>query len=99
MDITTKEDISEWFDSGLDEGQKYMIVVCDTFSYEDFPVYCTDDTDYSEKYIYHKNYTMQRIMEVYNLLEDKEDQLNMTRCFNGPPSAVPNFSEDNTDVI
>ncbi|MGV8130482.1 MAG: hypothetical protein ACP5N7_00085 [Candidatus Pacearchaeota archaeon] len=74
--------ISEWFDKGIKLGATHMIVVCDTFSHDDYPVYVKPDEDVREiekKYQY-KN--MQMVMEVYNLSDDKEKQMKQHRCFN-----------------
>lgn len=61
-----------------------MIVVCDSFDYEDYPVYVKKGEDVRAK---HKEYidgkhSMQRVMEVYSLNQDKEKQLNEHRAFN-----------------
>lgn len=82
---TTNNEISRWFDEGVKKGKKYLIVVCDAFDHEDYPVF-TDDKDFSDKYEHYKKANMQRIMEVYNLNEDKDVQLNEPRAFNFPPS-------------
>lgn len=51
-----------------------MIVVCDTYDYEDYPVYCSKE-DFKEKFMSHNGVNMQRIMEVYDLEEPKEKQM------------------------
>lgn len=76
---TTREDLSEWFDRGAQKGASYMVVVVDTFDYEDYPVFC--DTK-KEALIRMKDPgEMQRVMEVYDLKADKETQLNQYRSF------------------
>jgi CO dehydrogenase nickel-insertion accessory protein CooC1 len=72
---------TEWFDRGVEEGADYMIVVCDTFDYEDYPVYATA-AEFKEKYESHNG--MQRIMEVYDLHRDKAEQLRERRAMNLP---------------
>ena len=37
--MTTNTDIGEWFDDGVELGASHMIIVCDTFDHEDYPVY------------------------------------------------------------
>jgi hypothetical protein len=44
-----------------------MIVVCDTFDHEDYPVYAFGPEDCWGKYRSHDGVNMQRIMEVYDL--------------------------------
>jgi hypothetical protein len=81
----TKDDLSRWFDEGIKANQKYMIVVCDTFDYKDYPVYTGED-NFKEQYQKHDGVNMQRIMEVYDLSKNKPAQLNEFNSFNLPPS-------------
>ena len=81
--MTTRSEISEWFDRGKVSGEGYMIVVCDTFDYDDYPVYASEET-FEEKYASYRNASMQSIMEVYDLKLDKEMQLNEFRSFHYP---------------
>jgi len=37
--MTTKENIQQWFEEGLELGASHLLVVCDTFDHEDYPVY------------------------------------------------------------
>lgn len=77
---TTKQDISEWFDRGVKDGQSHMIIVCDTFDYCDYPSYAK--TKEQAENILKTPGEMQRVMEVYNLSMDKEKQLNTFRVWN-----------------
>lgn len=78
--MTTREDISGWFDRGVENGATHMIVVCDTFDYDDYPVYVSPEEDVRQKV---KDYSvnMQKVMEVYSMKHNKESQLNETRAF------------------
>lgn len=77
--MTTRQQISDWYQQGVEEGHRYMVVVCDTFYHEDYPVFCrsaekaqaTSDNPGS----------MQRVMERYDLHGDKESQLNERRAW------------------
>ena len=80
--MTTKEEISRWFDIGVQKNATYMIVVCDTFDWEDYPVYITQEQNVHDIYKMYNNENMQKVMEVYNLNMDKEFQLNQQRAFN-----------------
>ena len=74
----TMNDIEQWLDNaGKDD--THMLVVCDTFDYDDYPVY-TKDVHESIKH-YHAA-SMQTIMEVYNLSMDIDEQLNTNRVWN-----------------
>lgn len=81
-------DLSEWFDRGVKNGQRYMIVVCDTFDYDDYPVFCTVE-EFKKSYQDHNDQNMQRIMEVYDLSMPKEEQLKPgTRVMNFPRELI-----------
>jgi len=74
--MTSIQEISKWFDSGVKDGYTHMVIMCDTFDWEDYPQYFT----FSENVDIHKkikklNQNMQTVMEVYKLSEDKRKQL------------------------
>jgi hypothetical protein len=75
-------DIREWFEEGLSKGASHMIVVCDTFDHEDYPVFVKPEEDVHEKERAYSGRNMQRVMEVYNLRADMDDQLRQRRAFN-----------------
>ena len=76
--MTTREDIKRWLDEA-DENSTHMLVVCDTYDHSDYPVY-TDDIQHSLQDV--RDASMQRIMEVYNLSMDLNEQLNCRRAWN-----------------
>lgn len=75
----TKEDLSRWFDRGLKDGKTHMVVVCDTFDWEDYPVFCDSEEEARAKV--KSPGEMQKVMEVYHLPSDKEEQMSLRRCF------------------
>ncbi|MDP2934656.1 MAG: hypothetical protein Q8N59_02755 [bacterium] len=77
----TWEDIKKWFEAGVKEGATHMIVVCDTFDYDDYPVYVSKDEDVQGEYNKYHGKNMQQVMEVYSLRLDMEMQLNEERAF------------------
>lgn len=81
---TTKQDLSDWFDTGVAGKATHMIVVCDTFEHEDYPVYAGTDDEALKAYDAHNGENMQRVMEVYDLRMDKTMQLEGGRAFNLP---------------
>jgi hypothetical protein len=82
---TSIAELSLWFDRGIAEGATHMVVVCDTFDHEDYPVYCNSEKEAREKYANPGN--MQRVMEVYHLSSDKASQMiGGTRVLNFGPS-------------
>ena len=75
----TKQDISEWFNRGVQDKADYMIVVCDTYDWDDYPVYA-NKSDVHAKYQEHNGPNMQKVMEVYDLHSDKDEQMNERRA-------------------
>jgi len=79
--VTSRSDIERWLQRAKPK-HTHMIVVCDSFSYEDYPVFVSNDKDVREVSQKYNEKNMQRIMEVYNLGMDIESQLNERRAFN-----------------
>lgn len=75
-------DIRGWFESGVEQGATHMIVVCDPFDHEDYPVYVKPNEDVREKEASYAGRNMQRVMEVYNLGMGMDEQLSQRRAFN-----------------
>jgi ABC-type sulfate/molybdate transport systems ATPase subunit len=83
MDRTTQADIRKWLERGKSKsGCTHVIVACDTFDYEDYPVFVMEGEDVHEVYEKYNGSNMQTVMEVYNLSMDIEKQLNERRSFN-----------------
>ncbi len=76
----TSAQIKEWFEDGVAEGQKQLIVRCDTFSYDDFPVYAMSAKQ--AKQIANGRSNMEKTMEVYDLTADMQGQLDEDRALN-----------------
>jgi hypothetical protein len=65
---TSRSEIEEWVRAAYKKGCTHLIVVCDDFSLEDFPVEVFEGDDIEKKIEEHGNFkTMQRIMEVYSM--------------------------------
>lgn len=80
--MTSVNEISQWFDDGVKSGATHMIVACDTYDWSDYPSYVMPGEDPKEKEEKIRERGMQKIMEVYNLSMDKEQQLRQRRAFN-----------------
>lgn len=82
--MATKQDIRGWLERGLEKNATHVICVVDTFplDWEDYPVYVSPDDDVRKKEIKFKEASMQRVMEIYNLSMDLEEQLNEHRAWN-----------------
>lgn len=74
--MTTKSEIREWLERGAKKNATHMIVVCDTYDWDDYPVFVSADENVSEAMKRYDRVNMQKIMEVYNLGMDIETQLN-----------------------
>lgn len=81
---TEKTDLRKWFDDGVSEGAIYMIVCTDTFDYSDYPVYAKTVREAWVQFDAHDGKNMQRITEVYDLLRDREVQMEEFRAFHMP---------------
>lgn len=79
--MTTREDIYNWLtcEDRRKSHHTHMLVVVDTFDYGNYPVFTDSVQEAVDKY-HLKN--MQRVMEVYDLSLDLEEQLNEHRAWN-----------------
>jgi hypothetical protein len=80
--MTTQEEIKGWLKRGKKEKATHMIVVCDTFDYDDYPVFVHSNEDVHKVKEEYNGKDMQSVMEVYNLSMDWDTQLNQFRSFN-----------------
>ena len=71
----SRDDISRWFDAGKSKGATHMLVVCDTFDYDDYPVYVGPDEDVHEIVKAKTGGNMQQLMEVYSFKLGKNSQM------------------------
>lgn len=80
--MTTRAEIARWFDDGVRRNATHMIVVCDTHSFEDYPVYVQPPNNVRSVEKVTTTRPMQRIMEVY-LLDParKDEQMSLKRSF------------------
>lgn len=80
MSATTQAEIRQWFIRGVAEGHTHLMVRCDTFDHDDYPVY-RDSAEEARK-LADDTSNMQSTHEVYNLKADMESQLAERRSFN-----------------
>lgn len=79
---TTREEIKEWLQRGKEQEATHMLVVCDTFDHEDYPVFVLPGEDVRAEYDKYNGKDMQRVMEVYSYARSLDEQLAATRVFN-----------------
>lgn len=84
----TREDIRGWFERGVAQDATDMVIICDTFDYEDYPCYFEDAEQARIKAS--QPGSMQRVMETYDLTGDMKEQLDLHRCnrFSDDPITV-----------
>jgi len=101
--MTTKLELRAQFELGKRNGCSYLVMVCDQFEWEDYPVYVDADEDIFDCISYYRHSPMQQIMGVYDLNQDRDEQLNSPCNFRHPPfpkdykytvvTAIPNESD------
>jgi hypothetical protein len=84
---TSQQQIERWFDEGIRKGSTHLITVCDTFDYEDYPVYVQPGEDARAVVEKHRHMKMQRVMEVYDLAKPKQEQFDRRVCWELPPES------------
>lgn len=79
----TVEMLKGWFERGLEQKATHMIVACDTFDWEDYPVYVAKGEDARKRAKEYDGKNMQKVMEVYDLRKPWAEQgAGGTRVFN-----------------
>jgi hypothetical protein len=63
----TFDDVEGWKKRGKEMGASYIISVCDSFDYDDYPVYVMPGENLEEKKKGYDGTNMQRINEVITL--------------------------------
>lgn len=79
--IATLNDIKDWLRRGIAEEATHVIIVHDTYSHENYPVFVLSSEDVFERASKYNGANMQTIDEVYDLSMDVDDQLNEYRSF------------------
>lgn len=83
MAVTTKDVIRGWFQEGLNKKAAKMLIFCDKWSWDDFPVFVNEPTavTHTIKRILGANRHAFILMEVYDLRRDMEKQLATLRVY------------------
>lgn len=79
---TSKEDIRSWLERAKQKGASHMLVVCDTFDWSDYPVFVMPGEDVKKRADENSGPNMTKLMEVYKLDMDWNEQLGQHRAFN-----------------
>lgn len=79
---TTQDDIKGWFIRGKGKGATHMLVICDTFDWSDYPKFVMPGEDAPKIGEENNGPNMTKLMEVYDLSKDMDEQINQRRVFN-----------------
>jgi hypothetical protein len=80
--MTTKQEIREWLQAAALEGGTHVVIVCDQFDHEDFPVTVKPSQNAKAVAESYDKQSMHKVMEVYDLSKDLDAQLAEQRAFN-----------------
>jgi len=67
----SRQDVDRWIETAKEIGATHIISVCDSFSYDDYPVYVMPNENLSEKRVKYDGVNMQRINEVITINGDE----------------------------
>ncbi len=67
----TRQDVNRWISTAKENNSKFIISVCDCFDYDDYPVYCENETELIKEYDLHNGRNMQRINEIIVINQDE----------------------------
>jgi len=66
----TKIDVDRWIQYAKDEGYEYIISVCDTFDYDDYPAYFKNKEEAVKAILVYDGMNMQKINEFIHIRPD-----------------------------
>lgn len=64
--MTVHVDVNVWMDRGRSIGATHLVIVCDTFSYDDYPVFVMPN-QHVDTVVANHGKGMQRVHDVYSL--------------------------------
>jgi hypothetical protein len=67
----SRKDMDRWISTARERGDEYIISVCDTFDWDDYPVYCEDKEAVRRKRVDVDGVNMQTINEVIRVPKKK----------------------------
>ena len=83
MSVMYQEDISQAFDRGVAKAAAYMVV-----KYGDYPVFCQNVNEAHDAIL-----STGQTMEVYDLNQDKKQQMRVHRAWNIPKDTRDPFTD------
>ena len=82
--MTTRDDITRWFNDAKSNGATHLLIVCDTFEYSNYPVEVLPSQSANAVYRQLNGTNMRKVEEVYDLSLSLTQQLNEVRAFHLP---------------
>lgn len=82
MSAATAQEVREWVTRAkTKKNVTHVLIVCDHFDYEDYPVEVKEEQDIREVIAKYSGVNMQSIMELYSMKLDIEKQLREHRSW------------------
>lgn len=73
----SREDIERWIETAKKDKKKFIISMCDTWDYDDYPIYCKDEVELEKEFSSHNGKNMQSVNEIIKV-EGKKVTENLT---------------------
>jgi len=67
----SREDVDRWIKTAIAGKCEFIISVCDTFEYDDYPVYCEDLDELVRRYPEFNGKNMQKVNEIIQIIDGK----------------------------
>jgi hypothetical protein len=77
----TKDRIQLWFREGLSKDAHHMLVITDTYEYDDYPVYVMKNEDTKKKIKEIRENESQVVQAIFDLSLDMQEQLKEKRPY------------------
>lgn len=74
----TRDDVNRWINTAKSKGCKFIISVCDTFDWDDFPVYIKDLNELILRVDNYDGVDMKKINEIIRINDDGTVTENLT---------------------
>jgi len=75
----TRQEVDSWINMAKESGCKFILSVCDTYDWDDYPVFFKSKELLEEKYWEYEGKRMQRVNEIIRINDDGtvDENLNM----------------------
>jgi len=68
--VATRQDVNEWIEMAKEGNCEFIISVCDTFEWMDYPVFCKDKEELIKEVPEYNGINMQIINEIIQIKSD-----------------------------